>query len=113
MLMVAGRGGSGTLIGSHGADNSNMEHVVTNVCSVKRQDQPLIDYFESLLERACHNHVYPIKHKLKDYGMMKSVTILGSLTQDMEHKEDLSRRHVMPFPREDVAMTVYDELPSP
>jgi hypothetical protein len=29
------------------------------------------DHFEKLLKAACLNHSYPIKHKLKDYTMMK------------------------------------------
>jgi hypothetical protein len=32
--------------------------------------------------------VYPIKHKLKDYGMMKSFNISESLTRDIEPEDD-------------------------
>jgi hypothetical protein len=90
------------------ADNSNMERIMTVGRSVKRHARPLTDHFKRLLEEACPNHVYPIKHKLRDYGMMKNFIVSGSLTWDMEPKEDLGRRDVMPFPREDVVMTVND-----
>jgi hypothetical protein len=90
------------------ADNSNMEHIMTVGRSVKRHARPPTDHFKRLLEEACPNHVYPIKHKLRDYGMMKNFMVSGSLTWDMEPKEDLGGRDVMPFPREDVVMTVYD-----
>jgi hypothetical protein len=53
------------------------------------------------------NHVYPIKHKLKDYEMMKSFMILGSFTRGTELDEDLSGSNTMPFPGEDVVKTVY------
>jgi hypothetical protein len=29
------------------------------------------DHFEHLLEKLCTNHGYPIKHKLKDYELLK------------------------------------------
>jgi hypothetical protein len=40
--------------------------------SVNRQACPPTTHFERLLEEACPNHVYPIKHKLKDCDMMKN-----------------------------------------
>jgi hypothetical protein len=39
-----------------------------------------MDHFKRLLEEACPNHAYPIRHKLKDYGMMRSLMTSGSLT---------------------------------
>jgi hypothetical protein len=58
--------------------------------------------------RACPNHVYPVKHKLKNCGMMNNFMISGSLTRDMELEEHQDRRDVMPFPEEDAVMTVYE-----
>jgi hypothetical protein len=52
-----------------------------------------------------------MKHKLKDYGMMKNFIISGFLTRDMEPEEDLGRRYVMPFPEEDAVMTLYNGHP--
>jgi hypothetical protein len=89
-------------------NNSGMECVATTGRSVKHQTQPLTDHFERLLEEACPNHAYPIKHNLKDYDMMKNFMISGFLTRDKEPDEDPSKRDTLPFPREDAAMTVYD-----
>jgi hypothetical protein len=58
--------------------------------------------------RACPNHVYPVKHKLRNCGMMNNFMISGSLTRDMELEEHQDRRDVMPFPEEDAVMTVYE-----
>jgi hypothetical protein len=62
-------------------DGSGMGSVATTTCSGKCQAWPPIDHFERLLEEACPNHVYPVRHKLKDYGMMKNFMTSGSLTQ--------------------------------
>jgi hypothetical protein len=40
----------------------------------------------SFLEAACPNHMYPIKHKLKDCTMMKNFMTLGALS--MGKKQD-------------------------
>jgi hypothetical protein len=37
-----------------------------NRCQVR----PRTDHFKRLLEKAFPNHTYPIKHKLKECGMM-------------------------------------------
>jgi hypothetical protein len=60
---------------------------------------------------ACLNHAYPIKHKLKNYSMMKNFMTTGSLTKGKELKEDPSKSDTTPFPREDTVMMVYDGRP--
>jgi hypothetical protein len=50
----------------------------------KRQVRPPTDHFEKLQEETCPNHAYPIKHKLRDCGMMKNFMASGSLAQGME-----------------------------
>jgi hypothetical protein len=69
--------------------------------------RPPIDHFERLLEEACSNDAYPIKHKLKDCDMMKNFMISRSLTRGMELNKDLDGSNTMPFPVEDAVMTVY------
>jgi hypothetical protein len=32
-----------------------------------------MDHFEKFLEETCPNHVYPIKHKIRDCGMIKNL----------------------------------------
>jgi hypothetical protein len=68
-------GGNDAKIGGSGAG-----HIAIAARCGKRQARPPTDNFERLLEEACSNHAYPIKHKLKDYGMMKNFMISGSLT---------------------------------
>jgi hypothetical protein len=58
-----------------------------------------IDQFKRLLEEACPNHAYPIKHKLKDYGMMRSFMTSASLTWSIEPDEGPDRSDAAPFLR--------------
>jgi hypothetical protein len=80
------------------AGGSGMGHIATTTLSSKRQAWPPIDHFKQLLEEACLNHAYPIKHKLKDCGMIKNFMILGSHTRSMELDEELGGSDTMPFP---------------
>jgi hypothetical protein len=65
-------------------------------------------YRERLLEGAYPNHIYSIKHKLKDCDLTKNFITSRSLTQGGELEEDPGGSDVMPFPREDAIMMVYD-----
>jgi hypothetical protein len=67
---------------------------------------------ENLLDETCVNHAYRIKHKLRDYSMMKSFMTLGSLSRGMEVDEVPDEGDTTPFLREDVVMTIYDGHPS-
>jgi hypothetical protein len=60
--------------------NSGMGHVMTAMNSDLRQAWLPTNHFKRLLEEACPNQVYPVRHKLKEYDMMKSFMILGSTT---------------------------------
>jgi hypothetical protein len=51
-------------------DSSDMEHITTTGCNVKRPTHPLTDHFERVLKEAYRNHMYPVKHRLKDCDMM-------------------------------------------
>jgi hypothetical protein len=62
------------------ADDPSMGCVATTAHSGKRQARPPTDHFERLLEEACPNHAYPVKHKLKDCNMMKNFMTSGTLT---------------------------------
>jgi hypothetical protein len=68
--------------------------------SGKHQAWPPTDHFQWLIEEACPNHVYPIKHKLRDCGMMNNFMVSGSLTRGMELDEVLDEDNTTPFPRE-------------
>jgi hypothetical protein len=47
--------------------------------SGKCQAQPPTDHFEKLMEETCLNHTYPVKHKLRDYDMIKNLMTSGSV----------------------------------
>jgi hypothetical protein len=71
---------------NHNDDNdgkvggSSMRHISTTAHGDKHQARPPMDHFKSLLEEACPNHTYLVRHKLKDYGMRRSFMTSGSLT---------------------------------
>jgi hypothetical protein len=54
--------------------------IATVTSSTKCQAWPPTDYFEKLLEEACPNHTYVVRHKLRDCGMMRNFMASGSLT---------------------------------
>jgi hypothetical protein len=92
-------------------DGSDKEYIIAVGCTVKYQAWPPTDHFERLLEDACSNHAYVVKHKLKDYVMMKNFTISRFVTWDRGPEGNLCRRGVIPFPGEEAVMTVYDGCP--
>jgi hypothetical protein len=71
------------------------------------------DHFEKLLEETCPNHAYPVKHKLRDCGMMKNFMTSRSLTRGMEVDEVPDEGDATTFPGEDVVMMIYDGRTSP
>jgi hypothetical protein len=70
------------------ADDFDKECVGAIGYSVKCQAQLLTDQFERLLEEECLNNAYPIKHKLRDCGMMKKFMTSRSPTRDKEAEGD-------------------------
>jgi hypothetical protein len=54
------------------AGGSGGGHIATISHSNKHHTRPPTDHFKRLIEEACTNHAYPVRHKLKDYGKMKS-----------------------------------------
>jgi hypothetical protein len=73
------------------AGGSGVGLVTTVARSGKRLARPPMDHLERLLEEACRNHAYPVKHKLKlklkDYDMMKNSMVSESLARGMELDE--------------------------
>jgi hypothetical protein len=92
---------------------SSMVRIATTAGSSKCQVWPPTDHFEKLLEEACPNHAYPVKHKLRDCGMMKNVMALGSITRGMQFDEVPNVGDATPLPSEDSVMMIYDGCPSP
>jgi hypothetical protein len=67
--------------GNEKAGNSDEGHVVAAERDFKRQMLPPKDHFEKVLEVACLNHSYPIKHKLKDCTMIKNFMTSGAFSK--------------------------------
>jgi hypothetical protein len=57
-----------------------MRRTLTTACNDNHLVWPPMDHFKRLLEAACQNHANPIRHKLKDYGMVRSFMTSGSIT---------------------------------
>jgi hypothetical protein len=89
------------------AGGSDMRCILTAAWIDKRQARPPEDHLKILLEEAFPNHPYPIRHKLKDYGMMWNFMASWSLTWGVELDEGLDASDTTPFLEENVVMTVY------
>jgi hypothetical protein len=86
---------------------SDLGHIATAARSSKHLTRLPTNHIKRLLEEACLNHTYPIKHKLKDRNMMNNFMISGSLSRGMELNEDPDRSNTRSFHGEDVVMMVY------
>jgi hypothetical protein len=75
-----------------------MEYVAAAERSVKCKAQSPIDNFEKLVEAACPDHAYPIKHKLKNCDMVRNFMTSRSLTRGKEPEEDQGRKGMTPPP---------------
>jgi hypothetical protein len=83
-----------------------VKHATEAVGNSKHEARPSMNHFEKLLEESCLNHAYIIKHKLRDYNLMKSFVAMGSLPRGTEVMEALIEDYAVPFPGEDAVMTV-------
>jgi hypothetical protein len=70
-----------------------------------------MDHIKRLLVEAFPNHVYLVRHKLKDCDMMRSFMTSGSLTWGAELNEGPNGSDMMPFPEENTIMMVYGGHP--
>jgi hypothetical protein len=93
------------------ASGSDVGRVATVEHSNKRQERPPTYHFKRLLEESYPHHAYPVRHKLKDYDMMKSFMISRSLTRGTKLDEDSGESNTMSFSGEDAIMTIYGGRP--
>jgi hypothetical protein len=63
------------------------------------------------LTRMPSDHSYPVRQKLKDYGMMQSFMTSGPLTWVADPDEGPDESGATPFPEENVAMMVFEGHP--
>jgi hypothetical protein len=87
-------------------------HAVEAMSRGKRQSWPPTDHFKRLLEEACLTHAYTVKHKLRDYSLIKNFMATGSLSRGMEVDETPIKDDVTPFPVENAIMTIFERQPS-
>jgi hypothetical protein len=66
-------------------DDNDVRHSLATTHSDKRQVRPPTDHFKRLLEEACRNHAYPVMHKLKDYGLMRTSASLTLGAEAIRH----------------------------
>jgi hypothetical protein len=90
---------------------SRAAHISTAVLSDRRLMKPPTDHFKRLLEEACSNHAYLVRHKLKDCGMMRSFMTSGSFTWGAKIDEGPDGSDTTPFPKENAVMMVYGHAP--
>jgi hypothetical protein len=69
------------------------------------------DHFKRLLDEACPNHAYLIRHKLKDYEMMQSFMTSGTLTGGVDLDEWPDGSDAKPFPEKNTIMIVFEGHP--
>jgi hypothetical protein len=69
------------------AGSSGMGCVTTATRGGRRLTRMPSDHFKRLLDEACPNHAYLIRHKLKDYEMMQSFMTSGTLTGGVDLDE--------------------------
>jgi hypothetical protein len=89
------------------AGGSGVRCTSADARSSKCPARPPMDHFIRLLEEACPNHAYPVRHKLKDCGMMRSFMTSGSLTFGMELEKGPDGSDIVRFPEENAIMMVY------
>jgi hypothetical protein len=65
-------------------DDDEQEYIMTAERDFKRQARQPKDHFQKLLEVVYPNHTYPVKHRLKDYTMIKKCHDLGGYLQGQE-----------------------------
>jgi hypothetical protein len=78
----------------------------SNATSSARRDRRQATLRDSL-RWSVQNLVYPVKHKLKKYGMIKKFMTSGALTRGKEPEGDPSRKAATPFLGEEAIMTIY------
>jgi hypothetical protein len=91
--------------------SSGMGRTSVTMCSGKHSARMPTDHFKRLLEEACSNHAYPVRHKLKDRGMMWSFMTSGSLDWGAKPDKGPDGSDAAPFPKENTIMIAFEGCP--
>jgi hypothetical protein len=86
------------------AGDSDVRCISTIARNDKHPVRPPTDHFKRLLEEACPNHAYLIRHKLKDCGMMRSFMTSGSLIWGAKLDEGSNGSDTTPFSKENAVI---------
>jgi hypothetical protein len=89
-------------------DGSDEEYVAGAECDFNHQVWQLKDHFWKLLEVACLNHTYALKHKINGFTMMKNFMTPRALSKGKKHEGDLGGNGATSNPGEVVVMTTYN-----
>jgi hypothetical protein len=89
------------------ADDSNEDLIAIVTCDFKRHACQPADHFVKLLEVTCPNHVYSIRHKLKECSMMKNYMTKGTFAKGKKSEGDLAGKVIAHFPEEKAVMSIY------
>jgi hypothetical protein len=88
-------------------DGSDEGYVIAIERNPKCRARQPKDHFKNLLEAAYPNHTYPIKHKIKEYAMMKNFMTSGVLTRGKKPEGDPGGKGTTPFPKEEAVIMIY------
>jgi hypothetical protein len=93
------------------AGSSRMGHAFAAMRNSRRLVRSPIDHFKRLLEEACPNHAYPVRHKFKDNRMMQIFMTSESLSWGAGTSEGPDGSDIAPFPEENAVMMVVGGCP--
>jgi hypothetical protein len=93
--------------GDEGSGDCNKECIAAAKCNFKSQTWLPKDHFEKVLEATYPHHLYPVKHKLKDYTLMKFM-MSGALSIDRKPGGDPIRKSAAHIPGEAEVMTIFE-----
>jgi hypothetical protein len=94
------------------ASNSDEELMATAERDFKCQVWQSVDHFMKLLKATYPNHMYPVKHKLKDYTMMKNYMTTRFFARSKKLEGDSAGKGANPFPEDKAVMSIYGGPPS-
>jgi hypothetical protein len=66
------------------------------------------DHFEILLKATCQHHSYHVKHKLKDYTMMKNFMTSRAFSKGSKPGGDIGGKSAPPIPDEAEVVTIFN-----
>jgi hypothetical protein len=89
------------------ADDSSKEYVTAIKHDFKHKVWQQKDHFKKLHKATRPNHSYPVKHKLKDYTVMKNFMTSADLLKRRKLEGDPGGKDTAPIPEEVEVMTIF------